>query len=80
MIVVQPEALTVFIAPPSEEALHTRLIGRGTDSTEQIERRLQTAREELAARDEFDREVTNDRLEDAIEELVRIVRDATASV
>lgn len=74
-----PEALTVFIAPPSEDALHTRLIGRGTDSPEQIERRLQTAREELAARDEFDREVTNDRLEDAIEELVQIVREATTS-
>ena len=74
-----PEALTVFIAPPSDDALHTRLIGRGTDSSEQIERRLQTAREELAAKDEFDRVVTNDRLEDAIEELVEIVRSATTA-
>lgn len=74
-----PEALTVFIAPPSEDALHTRLIGRGTDSSEQIDRRLQTAREELAAKDEFDRVVTNDRLEDAIDELVEIVRSATSS-
>lgn len=74
-----PEALTVFIAPPSEEALHTRLVGRGTDSSEQIDRRLQTAREELAAQGEFERVVTNDRLEDAIEQLVEIVRSATTA-
>lgn len=74
-----PEALTVFIRPPSDDALYTRLVGRGTDAPEQIERRLQTARAELAAQDEFDRVVTNDRLDDAIEELVEIVRDATTA-
>ncbi|MBJ7330017.1 MAG: guanylate kinase [Solirubrobacteraceae bacterium] len=74
-----PEALTVFIAPPSEDTLKTRLIGRGTDSAEQIERRLRRAEEELAARGDFDRVVINDRLEDAIEELVGIVRGATTS-
>jgi guanylate kinase len=70
-----PEAVQVFIAPPSEEALRTRLVGRGTDSAEDVELRLRTAAEELAAHDEFDHEVVNDRLEDAVEALVRIVRD-----
>jgi guanylate kinase len=74
-----PEALTVFIAPPSEEALHTRLVGRGTDSAEDVDRRLQTARGELAAQSEFERVVTNDRLDEAVEELVEIVRSGTGS-
>src|SRR3954466_3426701 len=42
-----PEAVRIFIAPPSEDVLRTRLIGRGTDDPEQIEARLETAREEL---------------------------------
>ena len=68
-----PEAVQVFIAPPSEEALRTRLVGRGADDPDQIERRLAVAREELAARDEFKHVIVNDRLEDAVEELVRLV-------
>ena len=43
-----PEAVQVFIEPPSEDALRTRLVGRGTDSADQVEARLDTAREELA--------------------------------
>lgn len=69
-----PEAVQVFIAPPSREALRTRLIGRGTDTAEQVARRLQTADSELDAQPEFPYVVVNDRLDDAIEELVRIVR------
>jgi guanylate kinase len=68
-----PEATSVFIAPPSDEALRTRLVGRGSDSPEQIERRLEVAREELAARDEFDYVVVNDDLDAAVEELSRLV-------
>jgi len=68
-----PEAVGVFIAPPSEEALRTRLIGRGSDTPEQIERRLEVAREELAARDEFDYVVVNDDLDAAVAELTRLV-------
>ena len=68
-----PGAVQVFIAPPSEEALRTRLVGRGADEPEQIERRLAVAREELAARDEFEHVIVNDRLEEAVEELVRLV-------
>jgi len=69
-----PEAVQVFIAPPSLEALRTRLIGRGTDDQQEVERRLQVAEEELAAQSEFGHVVVNDRLEDALEELVAIVR------
>jgi guanylate kinase len=68
-----PEAVQVFIAPPSLEALRTRLIGRGTDDPEEVERRLQVAEQELAAQSEFGHVVVNDRLEDALDELGRIV-------
>jgi guanylate kinase len=68
-----PEAVQVFIAPPSEEALRTRLVGRGADDPDQIERRLAVARQELAARAEFKHVIVNDRLEDAVQELVQLV-------
>jgi guanylate kinase len=71
-----PEAAQVFIAPPSLEALKARLVGRGTNSPRDMEARLRTAREELAARDEFPHVVVNDRLERAVAELVAIVRAA----
>jgi guanylate kinase len=69
-----PGAVQIFIEPPSHEALRDRLIGRGTDDAEQVERRLRVAEEELAAAPEFGHRVTNDRLDDAVEELARIVR------
>jgi guanylate kinase len=68
-----PEAVQVFIAPPSPEALRARLIGRGTDSAEEVERRLRVAEQELAAQPEFGHVVVNDRLEDALERLTAIV-------
>jgi guanylate kinase len=71
-----PEAVQVFIAPPSEEALRVRLVGRGTDAPEQVEARLRTAREELRAQDEFGHVVVNDRLDDAVGELEALVRSA----
>jgi guanylate kinase len=74
-----PEAERIFIAPPTEAALRTRLIGRGTDSPEEVEQRLATAREELAARREFPHVVVNDRLDDAVAALEELVRSALAS-
>jgi guanylate kinase len=68
-----PSAVQVFIAPPSLAALSTRLIGRGTDGSEEVQRRLDVAEQELAARDEFAHVVVNDRLEDALAELVAII-------
>jgi guanylate kinase len=68
-----PDAVQVFIAPPSLDELRTRLIGRGTDDPEGVERRLRVAAEELEAQPEFGYVVVNDRLQDALEQLTRIV-------
>ncbi|HVA19385.1 MAG TPA: guanylate kinase [Solirubrobacteraceae bacterium] len=68
-----PGAVQVFIAPPSLEVLRTRLIGRGTDDPEEVERRLRVAAEELEAQPEFAHVVINDRLEDALAQLTAIV-------
>jgi guanylate kinase len=68
-----PEAISVFLAPPSWEALEARLIGRGTETPQVIERRLATARTELAAQDDFDEVVVNSQLESACAELVSLL-------
>ena len=68
-----PEAVQVFIVPPSHDALRLRLVGRGTDAPEEVERRLGVAEKELAAQSEFGHVVVNDRLEDAVERLAEIV-------
>jgi guanylate kinase len=68
-----PEAITVFLAPPSWEDLKARLIGRGTETPEAMQRRLDTARTELAAQDDFDEVVVNRRLESACAELVSLL-------
>jgi guanylate kinase len=72
-----PEALRIFIAPPSEDALRARLVGRGTDDPAQVEARMATARRELDAQGEFAHVVVNDRLEEAGARLEKIVRTAT---
>jgi guanylate kinase len=72
------DAVTVFIEPPSEDALRTRLVARGSDSPEQVERRLETAWSELAARDEFDKVIVNDNLDDAVQELGDLVATMTS--
>jgi guanylate kinase len=74
-----PEAVRIFIAPPSKDALRTRLVGRGTDAPEDVEKRLETARAELAAQAEFPHVVYNDRLDDAVAALEEVVRTALAS-
>jgi guanylate kinase len=69
-----PDAVAVFIAPPSLDALRARLVGRGTDGPEEVDERLRTAERELAAQPEFGHVVVNDRLEQATDELEGIVR------
>ena len=69
-----PDARFVFLAPPSWEELIRRQVGRGTESAAQRERRLQTARAELAAQAEFDYVVVNREIGQAVEELVALVR------
>ena len=69
---VLPEAVTVFVAPPSMEELARRLTDRGTDTPEQRERRLRTAIEEMDAQGEFDEVVVNDDLQAVIGRLVAL--------
>jgi guanylate kinase len=69
-----PEAVQVFVAPPAAAVLRERLEGRGTDSPEEIERRLEVARRELEARSEFGQIVVNDDRERAAAELASLVR------
>jgi guanylate kinase len=71
-----PDAVLVFIAPPTPEALRERLAARGTDTREQVDARLATAERELEAQSEFSHVVINDDLERATDELARIVRAA----
>jgi guanylate kinase len=71
-----PDAVAVFIAPPSRAALRARLVGRGTDSPDQVDERMRTAERELEAQPEFAHVVVNDRLEQATDELAGVVRDA----
>jgi len=68
-----PEALAVFLAPPSWEELETRLVGRGTETPEVMARRLATAKAELAAQETFDVVVVNRQLESACAELVSLL-------
>ncbi len=68
-----PGALFVFLAPPSWEELVRRLVGRGTETEEERERRLVTAREELAAEPEFDVTITNHEVRRAADELVSLM-------
>ena len=64
-----PEALRIFLAPPSIEELERRIRGRGTDSEDAIQRRLLRAKDELQAKGEFDAVVINDDLQQALVEL-----------
>jgi guanylate kinase len=71
-----PDAIRIFIAPPSEETLRLRLVGRGHETPEQIDARMHVAKAELAAQSEFPYVVLNDDLAGAAGELERIVRSA----
>jgi guanylate kinase len=68
-----PDALFVFLAPPSMDELVRRLVGRGTEDEEERARRLETAREEMAAEDEFDVTVVNHEVHDAADQLVALM-------
>ncbi len=67
-----PEAIMVFLQPPSMQELEARITNRGTDSAERIAARLALARAEMAAAGEFDHLLTNHRVEEVIEALVSL--------
>jgi guanylate kinase len=68
-----PESLLIFMAPPSWEELERRLIGRNTESPEAVSRRLEAARIELAASDEFDITLVNTSVQDVCDQLVALM-------
>jgi guanylate kinase len=70
-----PEANLVFIAPPSWEELVRRLTGRGTETAEEQARRLETARLELAAQEEFDHVVINDEVAECARRIVELMQE-----
>ncbi len=67
------EAVAIFIEAPSLEVLRQRLFGRGTDSPEDIERRFQKSRQEMAYAPQFDHRIVNDHLPTAIKELCTLI-------
>lgn len=69
-----PEAVTIFVLPPSREALMERLTGRGQDSREVIDKRLRQAVEDMSHHPEFDHTIVNDDFGDAVRQLARIVQ------
>jgi guanylate kinase len=68
-----PEAILVFLLPPTWEELVRRLTGRGTEDPAEQQRRLETARVELAAQDEFDFKVINQEVSQAAREVVELM-------
>jgi guanylate kinase len=72
----KPDAVLIFIEPPSFEDLVLRLRGRGTDDPETISKRVRAAYQEVKNKGQYDHIVVNDRVEDAVEQLVRILEQA----
>ena len=70
----RPDAVMIFVAPPSIEELERRLIGRGTENAEKIAARMKTAEVELKQSDKFDYIIVNDDLDCAIADLLAILR------
>ncbi|WP_367398008.1 guanylate kinase [Azonexus sp. R2A61] len=75
-----PEAIGIFILPPSMEELTRRLTGRGTDAPEVVERRLAAAQAEMRHVGEFDYVIINDQLDQALDDLRAVVRAARLAV
>lgn len=71
---VYPDAVTVFISPPDQDALERRLIDRGTEDEQTRQRRLETARSELNQRHIYKYEIVNDSLENAVDELRMVLK------
>lgn len=70
----RPDAVSVFIAPPDEDALYERLRGRGSETEEQIEKRINAAKAELEQKEKYDYIVINDVLEDAVCDIEKIMK------
>ena len=71
----KPDAVLVFIEPPSFEDLVLRLRGRGTDDPETISKRVKAAYDEVKIKGQYDHIIVNDQVEDAVDQLVRIIEE-----
>ena len=71
----RPDAVLIFIAPPSMQALEQRLQGRGDTSREQMDMRLERARWEMAQSEKYDYIVTNDQVETCADQILRIIAE-----
>lgn len=69
-----PDVLSIFILPPSFEELESRLRGRGTEDEETVQKRLDKAREEISFKDRYKYNVVNDDLDNAVEEVLEIIK------
>ena len=69
-----PEAVTIFIEPPAFKDLEMRLTGRGRESGPEVDRRLQTAKDEMPRATSYDYRITNDRVDETVERLAELVR------
>ena len=74
-----PDAVLVFLQPPSDEELERRLRERGTEAGPDLDLRLSEAKEEMAAASEFDHVIVNDRVEKAVEEVLAIIKASKES-
>lgn len=71
-----PSALSIFVVPPTFEELKNRLIGRGTETPEEIQKRLEKGRKEIEMALDYDYIVVNDEVESAAKQLAEIIRSA----
>ena len=69
----EPDSILIFVSPPSEEVMKSRLRGRGTEDEKAIEKRIRTAKKEMAFVKDYDYWVINDVLEEAVEEIISII-------
>ena len=75
---LQPENLpTIFLVPPDDETLTQRLSGRGTEEAAELAVRLEAARREMLEKEKYDYTVVNDKLEDAVDAILEILRVPT---
>ena len=75
MMAKRPDALTIFLVPPSFEELERRIRGRRTEAEEVVRERLDKARKEIATKDEYKYVVVNDDIINAKEQIAQIIRD-----
>ena len=69
------QALAVFVAPPSLDVLRNRLVGRGSETAESLQKRLEKVKSEIAQKDAFDTIIINDDLETVCQEVIKMVSD-----